>query len=299
MSPLRVVVTGKHGQLARSILEGGAARGVAVTAVGRPELELTDPGGIDAAITAARPQVLVNAAGYTDTEGAEDEPDLARRINVDGAAAVAASARRLGVPLIHLSSSYVFDGQNTAPYREEDPTNPLGAYGRTKAAGEAAVAAAQPAHVILRASLVFSPFGRNTITNMFKRAERQDEMQVITDQRVNPTSAFDLAGAVLTVAQNLAREPDNGKLHGVFHAAGSGVAIPADFAEALFANSARYGGRAARVVRVTSKQYGSRVRRPPNAVLDCSKIAAVHGVVLPSWEEPLRVCVERYFSGRR
>jgi dTDP-4-dehydrorhamnose reductase len=296
-SPLRVVVTGKHGQLVRSILEVGAARGIEVAAVGRPELELTAPATIEPAVAALRPQVLVNAAGYTDTERAEDEPALAQAINVDGASAVAACARKLGVPLIHLSSAYVFDGSASVPYRETDPVNPLGAYGRTKALGETAVAAATSDLVILRTSLVFSPFGRNTLTNMLKRAERGGEMPVVADQQVNPTSAFDLAGGVLTVAANLARSPRNRDLLGTFHVAGRGAASPAEFAEALFAFSAPHGP-SAKVIRIKSSAYVTKVRRPLNALLDCSRIAAVHGVALPSWETSLRDCAARFLAER-
>jgi len=298
MSPLRVVVTGKHGQLVRSLLEVGAAGDVDVVAVGRPELELTDPRTIGAAIADANPSVVVNVAGYTDTEQAEVEPTLAHTVNVEGAAAVAACARTLGVPLVHLSSAYVFDGTSTTAYREDAPVHPLSAYGRTKAQGEAAVAATQPDHVVLRASLVFSPFGRNSLTNLLKRAEQCDEMPVVADQRVNPTSALDLAGAILVIARNLAREPDNRALYGVFHLAGRGVASPAEFAEALFANSAERGGPSARVIRIASEQFASRVRRPLNALLDCTRIAAIHGVQLPSWEAPLRHCVERFLALR-
>jgi dTDP-4-dehydrorhamnose reductase len=297
-SPLRVVVTGKRGQLVRSLLEVGGAGGIEVVAVGRPELELTAPATVEAAVAALKPHVLVNAAGYTDTERAEDEPELAHAINVDGAGAIAASARKLGVPLIHVSSAYVFDGSKEAPYREIDPIGPLGAYGRTKAIGEAAVAAAQGDHVILRASLVFSPFGRNSLTNMLKRAEQSEEMPVVADQRVNPTSAFDLAGGILTVAANLVRRPRERELLGTFHLAGRGAATPAEFAEALFAFSAQRGGPCARVVRIPSTQYVTRVRRPLNGLLDCSRIAAAHGVALPSWETSLRDCVARFLAER-
>jgi dTDP-4-dehydrorhamnose reductase len=296
MSPLRIVVTGKRGQLVRSILEVGAARGVTVVAVGRPELELTAPGTVEAAIVPLAPDVLVNAAGYTDTERAEDEPATAEAVNVAGARAVAACAARLGVPLIHLSSAYVFDGSGSTPYRESDPLKPLGAYGRSKAQGEAAVAAAHSDSVILRTSLVFSPFGRNTLTNLLKRAERHDEMPVVADQRVNPTSAFDLAGGVLAVAANLVRTPRDAHLFGTFHLAGHGAAAPADFAEALFAFSAAHGGPTARVTRIRSDEYVTRVRRPLNALLDCRMIADVHGVELPSWEPSLRTCVERFLA---
>jgi dTDP-4-dehydrorhamnose reductase len=296
-SPLRVVVTGKRGQLVRSILEVGGARGIEVVAVGRPELELTAPATVEAAVAALKPQVLVNAAGYTDTERAEDEPELAHAINVDGAGAVAASARTLGVPLIHLSSAYVFDGSGSAPYRETDPVNPLGAYGRTKALGEAAVAAANPDFVILRTSLVFSPFGRNSLTNMLRRAEQGGAMPFVADQRVNPTSAFDLAGGILTVAANLARSPRNRDLFGTFHVAGRGASSPAEFAEALFALSAQHGP-SAKVIRIASSEYVTKVRRPLNSLLDCGRIALVHGVALPSWETSLRDCVERFLAER-
>jgi len=298
MSPLRIVVTGKRGQLVRSILEAGAERGIEVVAVGRPELELTVPATIEAAVAALKPQVLVNAAGYTDTERAEDEPEIAAAVNVAGASAVAACARKLGVPLIHLSSAYVFDGSSSVPYRESDPVNPLGAYGRSKALGETAVAAAHSDCVILRTSLVFSPFGRNTLTNLLTRAEQRNEVPVVADQRVNPTSAFDLAGAALTVAANLACAPRNRELFGTFHLAGSGAAAPAEFAEALFAFSAQRGGPSARVTRIRSDQYVTRVRRPLNTLLDCGRIAAVHGLVLPSWEASLRACVERFLVAR-
>jgi dTDP-4-dehydrorhamnose reductase len=297
-APLRVVVTGKRGQLVRSILEVGTAKGIEVIAVGRPELELTAPASVEAAVAALKPQVLVNAAGYTDTEGAEDHPELAHAINVDGAGAVATCARKLGVPLIHLSSAYVFDGSSGAPYCETDPVNPLGAYGRTKALGETAVAAANPDFVILRTSLVFSPFGRNTLTNLLRRAEQRDEIPVITDQSVNPTSAFDLAGGILAVAANIVGARQNRALLGTFHLAGRGAASPAEFIEALLAFSAQRGGPSARVVRITSAELVTRVRRPLNSLLDCSRIAAIHGVALPSWETSLRDCVERYVAER-
>jgi dTDP-4-dehydrorhamnose reductase len=298
MSPLRIVVTGKRGQLVRSMLEVGATRDMTVVAVGRPELELTVPASIEAAVAPLAPDVLVNAAGYTDTERAEDEPDLAEAVNVAGACAVAACAARLGVPLIHLSSAYVFDGSSSTPYRESDPPNPLGAYGATKARGEAAVAAVHSECVILRTSLVFSPFGRNTLTNLLQRAEQHDEMPVVADQRVNPTSAFDLAGGALAVVANLVRTPRDAHLFGTFHLASSGAAAPADFAEALFAFSAARGGPSARVLRIRSDQYATRVQRPLNALLDCRRIADVHGVTLPSWEPSLRLCVERFLAAR-
>ena len=298
-SPLRLAVTGRQGQLVRSLLEIGTERGIEVLAVGRPVLELADTKTIEPAIAALKPHVVVSAAGYTDTERAEIEPDIAHVVNVDGAAAVAAAARKLGVPLIHLSSSYVFDGMSTDPYREDEAIAPLGAYAKTKALGETAVAAAQPDHVIVRTSLVFSPFGRNTLTNFLRLAAQHDELQVVMDQTVNPTAASDLAEGILAMARKLVTEAPRVERHGIFHLASRESATPAAFASALFAASAQCGGPSARVIPVTSDQYVSRVRRPPNARLDCSKIAATYGIEIEGWEPRLRMIVERVLTDQR
>ena len=292
MHPFRVVVTGSRGQVARSLLQIGAADGADVVAVGRPLLDLTDPRTVDAAIAAARPQVLVSAAAYTDTEKAEIEPELAEAVNVAGAAAVAQSARKLGIPIIHLSTAYVFDGAKSAPFRESDPIAPLNTYGWTKARGELAVAAAHPDHVILRASLVFGPFGRNFLTVMLALAKQRREIPVVSDQLVNPTSTHDLGRGILRVARNLiggtAADP-----YGTVHLAGAAATTPAEFAAAIFAASAARGGPSARVVAIPSSQYVTRLQRPLNSSLDSTKIANVHGVALPPWQSSLQACMDQ------
>ena len=191
----------------------------------------------------------------------------------------------------------MFDGRSPDPYRETDAIGPLGAYGRTKAMGETAVATAQPDHVMLRTSLVFSPFGRNTLTNLLAHAGQHDAIRMVTDQFVNPTAALDLADGILRVARNIAGPRDDAH-YGIFHVASRGVATPAEFAAALFAMSGQSGGPSPRIVEITSEQLGSRVRRPSNARLDCARIARVHGVELPPWEAPLRACIERILAAR-
>jgi dTDP-4-dehydrorhamnose reductase len=289
MHPFRVVVTGSRGQVARSLLEIGAAEGADIVAVGRPLLDLTDPRTVEVAIAAARPHVVVSAAAYTDTEKAEIEPSLAETINVAGAAAVAQSARKLGIPIIHLSTAYVFDGRKSEPFNESDPIAPLNAYGWTKAQGELAVAAAHPDHVILRASLVFGPFGRNFLTVMLALAEQRREIPVVADQLVNPTSTHDLGRGILRVARKLvsgtAKDP-----YGTFHLAGAAAATPADLAAAIFSASAARGGPSARAVAIPSSQYVTRLKRPLNSSLDSTKIANVHGVALPPWQSSLQAC---------
>ena len=174
---MRLLVTGTAGQVARSLLERGAGhRDVEVVALGRPDLDLERPASVRTAIEAARPDIVVSAAAYTAVDKAEDEPDLAYAVNAAGAGAVAAAAAGLGVPVIHLSTDYVFGGDADRPYGETDATAPMGGYGRTKLAGESAVAEANPRHLILRTAWVYSPFGRNFVKTMLRLAADRDEI---------------------------------------------------------------------------------------------------------------------------
>jgi dTDP-4-dehydrorhamnose reductase len=299
MQNLRIAVSGTQGQLVRSLIEKGPQQGVEVVAVGRPVLDLADPRTIHGAIAAAGAQVIVSAAAYTNTEEAEVDPDLAETINARGAGALAECARKLAIPIIHMSTAYVFDGRKPTPYRETDPVAPLNAYGRTKLRGEYAVAEAQPEHVILRTSLVYSPFSRNFLTVLLKLATQAAEVRVVADQFGNPTAASDLAEGVLTVARNLVSGRIGQERYGIFHMCGKAGAIWADFAAAIFAISAEHGGPGARVVKITSAEYPSRVKRPANSSLDCSKIAAIHGVRLRAWQDSLPECILRILQNKQ
>lgn len=281
---MRIVVTGGSGQLVLSLIERGAARNVEVIAVGRPDLDLSAPEDdrVYAALAAGRPDVIVNAAAYTAVDKAESERELAFAINAEGAGAVARAAARMGVPLVHVSTDYVFSGDKLEPYTEGDAPAPTAVYGATKLAGETAVAASGADAAILRTAWVYSPFGANFVKTMLRLAETRDELGVVADQHGNPTSALDLADAVLTVASNLKANAAP-ELRGVFHATGSGEASWADFAEAIFAVSAAQGGRSAAVKRITTAEYPTPARRPANSRLDCSRLAQHHGVRLPDW----------------
>jgi dTDP-4-dehydrorhamnose reductase len=294
---LRIVVTGGPGQLVLSLIERGAARtseAFEIVAVGPPELDLAFPDDdrILAALAAASPDVIVNAAAHTAVDKAETERELAFAINAEGAGAVARAAARLGVPLVHVSTDYVFAGDKLEPYTENDVPAPTGVYGASKLAGEAAVLASGADAAILRTAWVYSPFGANFVKTMLRLAETREELGVVADQRGNPTNALDLADAVLTVATNLTADAAP-QLRGLFHATGSGEASWADFAEAIFAASAAQGGRSARVKPITSAEYPTPARRPANSRLDCSRLAQHHGVRLPDWHGSTRAVVAR------
>src|SRR5271154_817778 len=179
---MRIVVTGSQGQVVRSLLERAANRDVDIIALARPLLDLAEPSTIISSIVSAAPDIVVNAAAYTAVDKAESEEAFATRINGAGAGAVAVAASHLSVPIIHLSTDYVFDGARDRPYREDDPTRPLSAYGRSKSAGELAVRTATPRHVILRTSWLYSPFGANFVRTMLRLGETRDNVSVVADQ---------------------------------------------------------------------------------------------------------------------
>lgn len=290
---MRILVTGRKGQVARSLLERGPVAGHQVIALGRPDLDLAGSAdAIAAAIEGERPEVIVSAAAYTAVDRAESEPELAFAINATGAGAVARAANRLGVPLVHLSTDYVFDGSKPSPYVEGDATGPTGVYGASKLAGEQAVLAAKPDSAILRTAWVYSPFGGNFVKTMLRLAADREEVSVVADQIGNPTSALDIADGVLAVAANLAGS-DDPSLRGVFHMTAEGEASWANFAEAIFAASAETGGPSARVRPIATADYPTPARRPSNSRLDCSRIAAIHGVRLPPWRKSVRKVVRQ------
>ena len=282
---MRIAVTGNVGQVVQSLVERGMAAGHVVLPVGRPQLDLAgdDPEAVLRALDLAQPEAIVSAAAYTAVDKAESEPDLAHAINATGAGHVALAAARLGVPLVHLSTDYVFAGDGVRAYREDDPTGPTGVYGASKLAGEQAVLAACPDSAVLRTAWVYSPFGANFVKTMLRLAESREELGVVADQWGNPTSALDIADGVLTVLANLAASPAP-ELRGVFHMTGNGETNWASFAEAIFTASAERGGPTARVKPITTADYPTPARRPANSRLDGGKLARIHGVRLPDWQ---------------
>lgn len=296
MAPLRLLVTGRDGQVATALAER-AGPDLEVIRVGRPELDLADPADPAAVLATHRPDVIVNAAAHTAVDRAESEPELAWAINARGAGLVARAAAGLGVPVIQISTDYVFDGCGTRALTEVDPVGPLGVYGASKRAGEEAVASAAPDHVILRTAWVHSPGGSNFVRTMLRLAESRDTVRVVADQVGTPTSALAIAAAVETVARNLHARPDGG-LRGLFHMTDSGGPVSwAAFAAEIFRQSAARGGPSAQVEPIPSTDYPTPARRPAWSVLDGTRLARVHGVRMPDWRADLAVVLARLVPG--
>jgi dTDP-4-dehydrorhamnose reductase len=290
---VRLAVTGREGQVAASLIE--AARGrddIEVVAVGRPALDLARPDTVFAALEAARPDVVVSAAAYTAVDQAEDEKDLAFAVNATGAGKVAEAAARLGVPVIHLSTDYVFDGAKDGAYVETDATAPLGVYGASKLAGEQAVAAANPRHLILRTAWVYSPFGRNFVKTMLRLAGDRDEISVVADQWGSPTSALDIADAILHAAARVVGDR-NFTAFGIYHLAGTGETNWSGFARHILDTSKALGGSRATVREIATSDYPTRARRPANSRLSSAKFAGVFGWQAPEWGVAIHEVVER------
>jgi dTDP-4-dehydrorhamnose reductase len=289
---MKILVTGTAGQVVRSLAERAAQLpDVQLNAIGRPQLDLFDRKSVIASLLAAKPDVVVSAAAYTAVDRAEDEPEQAFAVNVAGASAVAEAANLIGAPVIHLSTDYVFAGDDPKPYREQAETGPKTVYGMTKREGERAVAQSNPRHVILRTSWVYSPFGKNFVRTMLTLARDLDAIPVVSDQWGNPTSALDLADGILQIASNLG----SGQF-GIYHLAGAGDTNWADFARHVFAVSRTHGGPYADVTDVSTSEYPAKARRPASSRLCSEKASAVFGVQPRHWQTSTDTVVRRLLA---
>lgn len=278
---MRVLVIGRYGQLATSLAEKvTASSNMELVAIGRPGFDLEKTDSIGNQIEALRPDLVINAAAYTAVDRAETEPQRAFAINRDGAAEVARGAAKLGVPFVHISTDYVFDGRKTQPYTEIDDAAPLNVYGLSKLEGERAVIVAHPQALVLRTSWVFSPFGSNFLKTMLKVGAEQPTLRVVSDQIGNPTSALDLAEVILEISPEL-----RGQSGGLYHLTGEGSTSWHDLAEYIFGESTKLGGPAAAVEAITSADYETAAMRPKNSRLDCGEFYARFGLKLRHWSE--------------
>ncbi len=278
-----LLIIGREGQLARALRE---ATGDDARALGRADFDLHALDAIEAKVAALAPSAIINAAAYTAVDKAESDSEAAFRLNRDAPAALARAAAALDIPLVHVSTDCVFDGEKSTPYLEDDPKAPLGIYGLSKSEGEDAVLASGARAAVLRTSWVFSATGSNFVHIMLRLSETRDAVQVVADQVGQPTFAPDLAQACLAAAQALSHGEKSAA--GVFHVAGAGALSRADFAEAIFAEA----GKQTRVERITTAEYPTPARRPKNSRLDTTKFERVFGVRPRPWRETLRACLQ-------
>jgi dTDP-4-dehydrorhamnose reductase len=294
---MRLLIAGWQGQVARGLVEAApACADVKACAVGRAALDICEARSIARALAHIEPSVVINSAAYTAVDKAESDAERAFALNRDGAGMLAEAAAKRGVPIIHISTDYVYDGAKATAYVEDDATAPVTVFGRSKLEGEEAVRRANPRHVILRTSWIFSPAGRNFVKTMLAQASEQDRVRVVADQHGNPTYAPHLVAAILELARQIsARKGDDGPW-GVYHAAGAGTTTWAGFAEEVFRASRTHGGPAADVDPIASADYPTPARRLANARLDCTKLERTFGMSLPDWRIGVDECVKRILT---
>ncbi|MFS3137077.1 dTDP-4-dehydrorhamnose reductase [Gluconacetobacter sacchari] len=285
-----ILVIGRSGQLATALARSGRPD---LRCLGRPELDFDRPETLVAAFAATSPALVVNAAAWTAVDAAESDPEGAARANRDGPALLARLCAERGIPLIHVSTDYVFDGRKGAPYVETDPICPRTVYGRSKADGETAILAAHDRAIILRTAWVYSPYGRNFVRTMLDAGAKNPVLRVVGDQHGNPTSADDLANAILAIVDRIGRDGWRAAHGGLFHAAGSGETTWHGLAVATLQEAAKAGRPMPEILAITTADWPTPAARPRDSRLDCTRLHDVFGILLPHWRDGVARAVAR------
>lgn len=288
-----ILITGATGQLGRALVAEARLRQLEILAVSRPEFDLAAPATIDACFAQAKPDLVINAAAYTAVDAAETDREAAQAGNHTGPEHMARLCAAHDIPFIHVSTDYVFDGTKGAPYVETDPTHPTGVYGLTKRDGENAVLATGAKVIILRTAWVYAPYGKNFLRTMLKAAQRMPVLRVVADQHGTPTSAPDLAVAILTIAEKIRAEGWQASFAGIFHATNAGATTWHGFASAIFEEAQSLGHPRPRIDAITTADWPTPAKRPADSRLDGAKLQRVFGCALPPWREGLKDVLER------
>jgi dTDP-4-dehydrorhamnose reductase len=295
---MRLLILGGAGQVGVELRQRAVLRGIGFHAPLRHELDLRDRAQIGQQVGAERWSAVINAAAYTDVDRAESEQDLAFDINAHGIAHVAACTGKLGIPLVHISTDYVFDGRKQAPYVERDEAAPLNVYGRSKLHGEMAVRLGNPLHVILRTSWVYSAHRRNFVKTILRLALERDRLDIVADQRSCPTAAGELAEACLDAALACATNA-GATANGTYHFSGSGDASWHEFASEIVEIAAARTGRCPEVRPIKSCDYPTAAARPQDTRLDCSAATAAFGRAPVPWRQSVAETVHQLLENGR
>ena len=295
MTQSKVWIIGNRGMLGTELSELFVSRGISFTGTDR-EVDITNQDALNAFTAEYKPEYIVNCAAYTAVDKAEDDRELCRALNADGAGNIARAANRAGARLVHISTDYVFNGNGTRPYREDDPTDPTGVYGLTKRDGEVFVLQENPESWIIRTAWLYGQHGNNFVHTMLRLMGERDELRVVNDQFGSPTWAHDLAGVVADFI--VFSEAGTSVPFGIYHYSNGGEISWFDFAREIFSLGKRFGildsGRNVTILPCSSAEFPAKVRRPPYSVLDKSKIESVLGKNVPGWKESLSAYIELY-----
>ena len=296
---MRLYVFGTTGQIARSLREAASSNAdIEIGCGARSNIDIRCADQVERALAEFSPSIVINPAAYTAVDRAEAEPDLAFAINCDGAGIVAKAASRLGIPIIHLSTDYVFDGKKDGSYNESDAVGPQSVYGRSKLAGEKVVGETNERNVILRTSWVYAPFGNNFVRTILRLSTGRDRLRVVDDQIGCPTYAPDIADAILTIARDIGSSGWQRRFAGVTHIAGPDAITWHGFAQKIVSLATKHGGRDVGVDAISTADYPTDAERPINSRLCCDRLATIFDVRLPPLERSLERCIRRLLCAR-
>ena len=284
---MKILITGAQGQVGQELVAIANQQGFDVIAAGRTELDITQLKSVESIIQSQQPDIVINAAAYTAVDKAEEDQDTAYAINRDGAANLATVCKEQNIPLLHISTDYVFDGTKKEAYSESDVTSPLGVYGISKWQGEEAIRRQCPQHIILRVAWVFGAQGNNFVKTMLRLAKDRNELNVVADQFGGPSPAKNIAETLISIAEQY--EKENTLEWGTYHYCGTQKTNWCDFAKEIFQQAKAKGliNKEIKVNAITTAEYPTPAKRPANSMLDCNKIKEAFGVNMPSWKEAL------------
>ena len=292
---MKLLVVGSNGQLGWEVLNAAKDRGLECEGIDTPQFDITDRGAVERTVGRERFSLIVNAAAYTAVDKAEVKRDEVFAVNAGGPGDLALVCAKNRLPLIHISTDYVFDGNKTSPYNESDPICPIGTYGESKAAGEKAVREALETYVILRTSWLYSSHGNNFVKTILRLASEREELRVVADQYGCPTYAADLAAASIDLAKQISRR---GSVQwGVYHYCGHGVTTWYGFAQQICQLAKKHRAlQVKRIEAISTEEYPTPARRPPYSALDCSKIKSVFSIQTRPWQDSLAEMLARLFT---
>jgi len=292
---MKYLIIGSNGQLGWELCRRGERRGFDIIPLDLPEFNITKPSAVKKAVNLIGISLVINASAYTAVDTAESEPEFAFAVNRDGPAYLASSCAEIGIPLIHISTDYVFDGSKKGPYFETEPVFPLGVYGKSKAAGETEVRNHSKEHIIIRTAWLYGIHGGNFVKTMLRLGKEKKVVRVVADQYGCPTYAADLAEAILEIASQI----NEGRVRawGTYHFCGKGVTTWYGFAKAIYDLAKQYDSlMVKKVVSITTAEFPTPAKRPANSVLDCSQVTNHFGVGLRPWQEGLADMLNKYYQ---
>jgi len=289
---MKLLIIGSKGQLGSELVRECKKNDFSYLALDLPEFNITDPYQVEKTFADFKPSIVINASAYTNVDKAETEPEIAFSVNSDGPANIAVSCDKNRIPIIHVSTDYVFDGSKGQPYAESDPVSPLGVYGKSKEEGESKLRSILKQHIILRTSWLYGAYGHNFVKTMLRLGIEKEIIKVVSDQYGCPTCAADLAKAVVDISKQITQNPKIA--WGTYHYCGLGITTWHKFAKAIFEIASQYQNyKVSSVEAITTAQYPTRTKRPAFSALDCGLIKKHFGISTKPWQESLEKTIER------